>query len=101
MYRITNISTRTDLGAVDEVVYIEISSSGCFVPTTEDKAIGIALKGVPYNLIGQAEIEGADTVVVSKVDGGVLFAEQQDIIDTFNIDHEYRLTLLELGLSDI
>ena len=82
MYRITNINTGVNLGAVDKVVYIRIGESGDFTPTTEAKAIGVALNGVPYNLIGHEDIEGADTVVVSEFDGGALVAEQQRIIDS-------------------
>lgn len=81
MYRITNISTGSDLGAVDKVVYIKVGESGDFTPATEDEAIGVALNSTPFNLMGHEEIEGADTVVVSEFDGGVLVAEQQRIID--------------------
>ena len=86
MYRITNIKTGANVGAVDRVVYIEIGTSGDFAPTTEDKAIGVALNGAAYNLFGHEEIEGADTVVVSEFDGGALVAEQQKIIDSLLIN---------------
>ncbi len=85
MYRITSINTGANLGAVDKVVYIKIGESGDFAPTTEDKAIGVALNSVAYNLAGHEEIEGADTVVVSEFDGGALVAEQQRIIDSLLI----------------
>lgn len=85
MYRITNINTGANLGAVDKVVYIKIGESGDFTPATEDEAIGVALNSVPYNLVGHNEIEGADTVVVSEFDGGALVAEQQRIIDSLLI----------------
>lgn len=85
MYRITNINTGADLGAVDKVVYIKIGESGDFTPTTETEAIGVALNSVPYNLTGHEEIEGVDTVVVSEFDGGALVAEQQRIIDSLLI----------------
>lgn len=85
MYRITNINSGADLGAVDEVVYIKIGGSGDFAPTIKDEAIGVALRGVAYNLMGHNKIEGADTVVVSEFDGGALVAEQQRIIDSLLI----------------
>lgn len=85
MYRITNINTGADLGAVDKVVYIEIGASGSFAPTTKDKAIGVALNGTVYNLMEHKEIEDADSVVVSEFDGGALVAEQQRIIDSLLI----------------
>ena len=81
MYQITNINTGMNLGAVDKVVYIKIGESGDFTPTAESEAIGVALTGTAYNLVGHEEIEGADTVVVSEFDGGALVAEQQRIID--------------------
>ena len=43
MYRITNINTGANLGAVDKVVYIRIGASGDFTPTPEEDAIGVAL----------------------------------------------------------
>ncbi len=85
MYRITNINNGANLGAVDKVTYITIGESGAFAPVPEDEAIGVALNGVAYNLMGYEEIEGADTVVVSEFDGGVLVAEQQRIIDSLLI----------------
>lgn len=85
MYRITNINTGADLGVVDKVFYIKIGESGDFTPTTEDGAIGVALNGVVYNLIGHEGIEKVDTVVVSEFDGGALVAEQQRIIDSLLI----------------
>lgn len=85
MYRITNINTGTNLGAVDRVLYIKIGESGDFTPTTEGEAVGVALNGVAYNLSGHEKIDGADTVVVSEFDGGALVAEQQKIIDNLLI----------------
>ena len=81
MYRITNINTGADMGAVDKVTFIKIGESGDFTPTTENEAIGVALNSAPYNLMGHDEIEGADAVVVSEFDGGALVAEQQRVID--------------------
>ena len=39
MYRITNINTGANLGAVDKVVYIKIGESGDFAPATESEVI--------------------------------------------------------------
>ena len=41
----------------------------------------MAYDGVAYNLIGHDDIEDADTVVVSKFDGGGVVAEQQHLVD--------------------
>lgn len=60
----------TELGITESVRYIKIGTYGDFVVATEEEAIGVAYKGTPYNLIGHSEIENADTVVVSVIDGG-------------------------------
>lgn len=88
MYRITNTSGEL-LGIVDTVHYIKIGASGDFAPTNKENAIGVALKGAAYNLIGHNEIANTDTVLVSAVDGGEYVTQQQQIID------ELLLTILE------
>ena len=65
----------------DSVLYIKITESGSFAPTTKDEAIGVAFRSTPYNLVGHSDIEGADTVVVAKCDGGALVAHQRDLVD--------------------
>ena len=64
-----------------DVLYIKITESGSFAPTTKDEAIGVAFRSTPYNLVGHSDIEGADTVVVAKCDGGALVAHQRDLVD--------------------
>ena len=78
MYRIIKIDG-TELGITDSVTYIKISESGSYVNATEEDAIGVAFNSEPYNLIGHEE--GADTVVVSKTDGGSMVYEQQNLVD--------------------
>lgn len=80
MYRIIKIDG-TELGITDSVNYIRISDNGCFTPTTRKDAIGVAFKSVAYNLVGHEEIEGADTVVVSEVDGGQEIKTHQTAIE--------------------
>ena len=41
----------------------------------------MAYNCIPYNLIGHDEIEGADTVVVSEIDGGAVLAKQGNLVD--------------------
>lgn len=41
----------------------------------------MAFDSVPYNLVGHEDIDGADTVVVSKCDGGAMVAHQRDLVD--------------------
>ena len=80
MYRIITLDG-TELGMTDSVLYIKITESGSFAPTTKDEAIGVAFRSTPYNLVGHSDIEGADTVVVAKCDGGALVAHQRDLVD--------------------
>ncbi len=81
MYRIINTTDGKELGAVDHVTYIKVGPSGSYIFADQEDAVGIALNGTPYNLVGHDEIQEADTVVVSEFDGGALVAEQQKIIN--------------------
>ena len=80
MYRVIKIDG-TELGIVDSVTYIKFGISGDYTVATEQDAIGVAFDSTPYNLIGHDEIQGADTVVVSKVDGGSMVSYQRSLID--------------------
>lgn len=80
MYRIIKVDG-TELGVTDSVNYIKIGTSGNFASATEIDAIGIAFNSEPYNLIGHNDIEGVDTVVVSKIDGGYEIKSHQNAID--------------------
>lgn len=93
----------TVLGITDSVRYIKIHENGCYTNATEDDAIGIAFKSKPYNLAGHSEIEGADEVIVVETTLDAILKENnssrdivQDDTDAMLVDHEYRLTLLEL-----
>ena len=80
MYRIIKIDG-TELGVTDSVNYIKISENGCFTNATAEDAIGVAFNSVAYNLVGYNEIEEADTVVVSKIDGGNEIKSHQTAIE--------------------
>lgn len=80
MYRIIKIDG-TELGVTDSVNYIKISENGCFTNATVEDAIGVAFDSVAYNLVGHTEIEEADTVVVSKIDGGYEIKSHQTAIE--------------------
>ena len=80
MYRIFKLDG-TDLGLTDSVQYIRYGNSGCFTPATPEEAIGVAVNGVPYNLLGHDEIPEADTVVVATVNGGAMLHEQRNLVD--------------------
>lgn len=81
MYRIIKIDG-TELGITDSVNYIKIGSSGDFTTAAEADAIGVAFNSTPYNLMGHSDIDGAETVIVSKIDGG---AEVGSLANTINI----------------
>lgn len=80
MYRIIKIDG-TELGITDSVNYIRYGDGGCFTTATRKDAIGVAFKSVAYNLVGHEDIEGADTVVVSEIDGGQELKSHQTTIE--------------------
>ena len=81
MYRIIKVSDGTEIGVTDTIEFIRYGNSGCFVPADQKHAIGVAVNSVPYNLVGHDEIEGAETVVVSEIDGGAALAKQGSLVD--------------------
>lgn len=80
MYRIFKLDG-TDLGLTDSVQYIRYGNSGCFVPALQENAIGVAVNGTAYNLLGHNEIPDVETVVVVAVDGGAMLHEQRSLVD--------------------
>ena len=81
MYPIIKVSDGTEIGVTDAIEFIRYGKNGCFVPAAQDEAIGVAYNCIPYKLIGHDEIEGADTVVVSEIDGGAVLAKQGNLVD--------------------
>lgn len=69
MYTITTL-TGTILGITESPTYIKLHPNGGFTLATAEDAVGVAYRSVPYNLIGHNAIEGAETVIVSEIDGG-------------------------------
>lgn len=73
-------------------------------------ATGVIFQGVIYNLPGHSDFEGCETATVAEIDEGVVLNEQQRRIvaaeaaeadeDALSVDHELRLTMLELGLNE-
>lgn len=97
MYRIINMDG-SDKAIVETVNWIKIGPSGSFAPAkNRGEAVGIAYESVAYNLLGFDRIPGADTVMVAELDAGKLISP--DLMD-LTVDHEYRLTLLELGILE-
>lgn len=81
MYRIVSVSTGAEIGVVDNVTYIKVGKSGSYTSATKDDATGVSVNSIAYDLIGHDEVNGADTVLVTKFDGGATVAEQQRIIN--------------------
>lgn len=80
MYQV--IKGNTVMVYVDQPVFIRLHENGCYVPATEEDAQGLSIQSVPYHILGRDELPGAvATVVISKIDGGILVAEQKQVID--------------------
>ena len=80
MYQI--IKDNTVMAYEDNPVFIRMHTNGCYVSTTEDEAQGIAIESTPYHILGREELPGAvATVMIVKVDGGIIVAEQKRAID--------------------
>ena len=78
MYRIIK-QDGTELGLTESILYIRIGSGGCFTPCKEQDAVGVAYQSTPYNLFGHTDIEGADTVLVRKCDGGAVVTDRKSV----------------------
>ena len=93
MYKIITNTGETHL--TEKPNFIRKHENGCFVLTDVNHADGVAYHGTPYLF--------SDGAQVCEVDAGeTLASTQQSVVDAdaMNVDHEYRLTLLELGLVE-
>jgi len=102
MVQIIRVSDGKELGITDAPIYIK-KGNHCLTDATENDAIGVAYQSTPYNLLGHDEIEGAETVILSPIDVGSYIAQQRkaaEDTDAMLVDQEYRLTLLELGVTE-
>lgn len=80
MYQI--IKDNVVMAYVDQPVFIRRHENGCYVATSEEEAQGIAIQSVPYHILGREELPGAvETVMIVKIDGGIVLAEQKRAID--------------------
>ena len=91
----------TELCLVDKARYIKRSSYGAFVEAERKDAIGVAVKGVVYNLLGHDEIAGADTVLVSDASiADELTAQRADLAEQKNVAAITFVSLAEKGDID-
>ena len=91
----------TELCLVDKARYIKRSSYGAFVEAERKDAIGVAVKGVVYNLLGHDEIAGADTVLVSDAStADELTVQRADLDEQKNVAAITFVSLAERGDID-
>ena len=93
MYKIITHTGETHL--TEKPNFIRKHENGCFVLTDEAMADGVAYNGTPYLF--------ADGTICCEVDKGADILTIERTVsdnDAMNVDHEYRLTLLELGLTE-
>ena len=102
MYRIINVSNGVEVGVTENPRFIKKTPAGIYVETTPSEARGIAYKSTPYNLFGTEGVGAEETVLLREFDGGAIIQESQNSypdLDAIAVDHEYRLAMLELGLT--
>ena len=93
MYRITTPSGASIL--TEKINYIRVHKNGVYLLTDVNHAEGVAYHGTPYLF--------KDGAICCEVDKGADILETERTVsdnDAMNVDQEYRLTLLELGLTE-
>ena len=93
MYKIITNIGETHL--TEKPNFIRKHKNGCFVLTDEATAEGVAYNGTPYLF--------ADGTICCEVDKGADILETERTSadnDAMNVDQEYRLTMLEMGLTE-
>ena len=103
IYRIIT-TTGVELGYVEDVNYIMIHPRNkCFNSCKKEKAIGIAFKGKPYNLVGHADIPGAETVMIQHADVGDKLVElnkkNTELTELLAEADEAAIELYEMSLT--
>lgn len=80
MYRI--MKDNVAIAIVEQPVFIRKHTNGAFVQAELANAQGIAVKGVPYNLLGADSLDDSLAVVwLAEINGGEYILEQQTTID--------------------
>ena len=101
MFRI--IKDGGSVGMTEAPTYIKQAENGCYVLCPNPESSGISLGNTVYHLAGREAIEGAETVALEHIDAGKEIELVNTTIsdtDALTVDHEYRITLLELGIDD-
>ena len=101
MFRI--IKAGAGIGLTENLNYIKKAENGCYILCPEHDASGIVFEGVAYHLLGRAAMDELETVSLEETDAGTEISKAKSAVedaDALNVDQEYRLTLLELGISE-
>ena len=101
MYKI--IKNGEQIAITEKLNFIKQAKNGVFYKCDEKEAQGVAINNTPYNIFGREPMAVNDTVIIIEVDGGQCIQngdENQHETDTLVVDHEYRLTLLEMGVIE-
>lgn len=77
MFRITRTSSGACIGMTEAPNYIKQAENGSYVLCSEPEASGIAFLGAAYHILGRTALEGAETVALEEVDGGMEFFNTQ------------------------
>ena len=102
--KIIKASDGTVLALTEDVTYIKKADNGCYILCPEPDASGISYTGTPYHLLDRDPMgDDLESVMLEQTDIGSWVTETQTAIedaDALNVDQAYRLTLLELGITD-
>lgn len=102
--KIIKASDGTVLALTEDVTYIKKADNGCYILCPEPDAAGISYAGTPYHLLDRDPMgDDLESVMLEQTDIGSWVTETQTAIedaDALNVDQAYRLTLLELGITD-
>lgn len=104
MFKIIKASDGTVLALTEDVTYIKKADNGCYILCPEPDASGISYAGTTYHLLDRDPMgDDLESVMLEQTDIGSWVTETQTAIedaDALNVDQAYRLTLLELGITD-
>lgn len=104
MYKIVKASDGTVLALTEDVTYIKKADNGCYIICPEPDASGISHAGTPYHLLGRDPMgDDLESIMLEQTDIGSWIMEAKAAIedaDEMNVGQAYRLTLLELNVSD-
>ena len=104
MFKIIKASDGTVLALTEDVTYIKKADNGCYIICPEPDASGISYAGTPYHLLDRDPMgDDLESVILEPTDIGGWIMETKAAIedaDEMNVDQAYRLTLLELNVSD-